>query len=103
MRDADVARISSRISPQRSPLSPQSGNFSERLLLGLMLDERAVISPSKAKGDIPAEIQPPSLLVGLHLTNALPDAITLGLSECRCNRQEQLADPVAGNVAAEIE
>ena len=34
---------------------------------------------------------------------SLPDAISLSLSECRGDRQEQLGYAVAGDVAAEIE
>jgi len=87
-------------SPQRPPLSPQSGNLPKSPLLGLVRHQLAVVSSYEAKGDVSAEKAPSGLLVGLHLGDALPDAITLGLSECRGNRQEQLADPVAGDVAA---
>ena len=43
---------------------------------------------SKAEGHIPAEIQPAGLLVGFHLSDALANAMTLGLGECCRDRQE---------------
>ena len=45
----------------------------------------------------------PSTQVGFHLSDALPDAVTLCLSKCRRNRQKQLADPVDRDVAAQVE
>ena len=50
-----------------------------------------------------AEIPAASLLVGLHLSDALSNAISLGLSEGCGDRQEQLADPIARDVAAQVE
>jgi len=58
-------------------LSTQSGNLSKRLLLGLMRHQLAVVSSSEAERNISAKIQPASLLVCLHLSNALSDAISL--------------------------
>jgi hypothetical protein len=40
-------------------------------------------------------------LIGLHLPNALADAVPL--CEGRSDRQEQFADPIAGDVAAQVE
>ena len=45
----------------------------------------------------------PTLVSSNDLSDALADAVALGLSECRRNRQEQLGYAVAGDVAAEIE
>jgi hypothetical protein len=50
-----------------------------------------------------AEIPAASLLVGLHSSDALSNAISLGLSEGCGDRQEQLADPIARDVAAQVE
>jgi hypothetical protein len=51
----------------------------------------------------PARIPAASLLVGLHLSDALSDAVALGLSEGCGDRQEQLTTPIACDVAAQVE
>jgi hypothetical protein len=42
-------------------------------------------------------------LIRLNLSDALSDSIALGLSESSSDRQEQFGEPIARNVAAEIE
>ena len=51
--------------PQRHPPSPQSGHFSDRLLLGPMREEVAVVAQPVAKGPDPAEVPATGLLIGL--------------------------------------
>jgi hypothetical protein len=41
--------------------------------------------------------------VSLDVADAFPDAITLVLGDCRQDRKYELADPVAGDVAAQID
>jgi hypothetical protein len=89
--------------PQRSSLGTQGGNFSDGLLLRSNRNERAVNAHLETKGDISAEKAPPGFLVGFGLSNSLPDAVALSLGKSRGDGQEQLADPVARDVAAEVE
>jgi hypothetical protein len=53
-----------------------------------MWDELAVVAQPVAEGDRSAEIAAAGLLVGLHLSNALADAVTLRLGKGRCDRQK---------------
>ena len=89
--------------PQRLSLSPQRDHFADRLLLGLMRDELAVVAAPEPERDLAAEISAARLLVGLHLSNALADAVALGLGEGGGDRQEQLGQAIACNVAAQVE
>ena len=89
--------------PQRLSLRPQRDHFADGLLLGLMRDQLAVVAAPEPKRDFPAEVSAARLLVGLHLPDALADAIALGLGEGGGDRQEQLGQAVAGNVAAQVE
>ena len=65
--------------------------------------QTAVVAQPVAERYRPAEISAASLLVGLHLSDALSNAVSLGLSEGCGDRQEQLADPIALDVAAQVE
>src|SRR5208282_1530246 len=48
------------------------------------------------EGEVAAEVTCAGLLIGLHLPDALADAVALGLSVGGGGRQEQLGYPVAG-------
>jgi hypothetical protein len=78
-------------------------HLADCLLLGLVRHQLAVVAQPVAERYRAAEIPAASLLVGLHLSDALSNAISLGLSEGCGDRQEQLADPVARDVAAQVE
>src|SRR5271166_2885597 len=54
-------------SPQRSPLSPQSGNVSDSLLLRLNRHQLAIVAAPGAERVLAAEEAPARLLIGLHL------------------------------------
>ena len=81
--------------PQGAPLPPQPGHFPDRLLFGRDLDQLAVVASPEPKRNLPPKIPAPGLLVGLHLPNALPDAVALGLGKSGGDRQEQLGQAVA--------
>ncbi len=68
-----------------------------------MRDEFAVVATPEPERNLPTQIPAPRLLIGFDLADPLPDAIALGLGEGGRYRQEQLAKPVAGNVAPKIE
>src|SRR5690349_14312356 len=87
---------------KRHPLCPHRPHGADRLLLGLMLDERAVLPDPIAEWHLPPEIAPARLLILLHGRDALPDAVPLGFRKGGCNGQEELAQTVAGDVAAEV-
>ena len=89
--------------PQCLPLRPQALHFADRLLLALVGDELAGLADAVAERRGPAEVAPASLLVGLHLPDPLADAVALGLGEGGGDRQEQLRQAVARNVAAKVE
>jgi transcriptional regulator with XRE-family HTH domain len=89
--------------PQRLSLTAQSDHFADRLLLGLMRHELAVVAAPEPERNLPAEIATARLLVGLHLPDPLPNAITLGLSKGCGDGQEQLGQAIAGDVAAQVE
>jgi hypothetical protein len=82
-------RTAGRNGPQLFPFSPQRRNLTDRLLLGLVWDKLAGGPATEAEGDLAAKIAAARLLVGLHLPDPLPNAITLGLSK--------------GGVAAQVE
>jgi hypothetical protein len=65
-----------------------------------MRDQFAAINSSVAERNFPSEITPTGLLIRLYLPNSFADAVALGLSEGGRDRQEQLAEAVAGNIAA---
>src|ERR1700733_10748592 len=88
--------------PQRLSLSAQSDHFADRLLLGLMRHELAVVAAPEPERYLPAEIAAARLLVGLHLPDPLSNAITFGFGEGGSDRQEQFRQAIAGDVAAEI-
>ena len=50
-----------------------------------------------------AEITAPRFLVSLDLSDPFADAVALSFGESRRDGQEQLREPIAGNIAAEIE
>jgi hypothetical protein len=54
-----------------------------------MRDKLAVVAAPEPERNLPAEIAAARLLVGLHLPDPLPNAITLGFGEGGGNRQEQ--------------
>ncbi len=68
-----------------------------------MRDKLAVVAAPEPERNLSAQIPPAGLLIGLHLPDAFPDAVALGLGEGGRDCQEQLRYPVAGDVAAEIE
>ena len=65
-----------------------------------MRQQFAVIATPEAEGHRSPEEPAAGFLVGLDLGDALTDAVALSLGECRRDRQEQLAYPVAGDVTA---
>ena len=89
--------------PQRSSLPPLLDHFPNCFLLAVVRDKLALVAGTEAERDFSAEIAAARFLVGLHLPDALSDAVTLGLGECGGDRQEQLGQAVAGNVAAKVE
>src|SRR3954451_23721078 len=70
---------------QRDPLSPHLPHGSDRLLLGLLLDERAVLADAVAERHLAPEIAPARLLILLHSRDALPDAVPLGFRKGGCD------------------
>ncbi len=46
-----------------------------------MRDELTVVATPEPEGNLPAEIPPTGLLIGLHLPDAFTDAVALGLGE----------------------
>ena len=69
----------------------------------LVRHQLAVVAKPVAERYRAAEIPAASLMVGLHLSDALSDAVALGLSEGCGDRQEQLTKPIACYVAAQVE
>ena len=68
-----------------------------------MRDELAALAETEAKRDIPTEVSAARFLISLHLPDAFPDPITLGLGEGGGDRQEELVDqwiPLAVEVEA---
>ena len=85
------------------PCARSADHFADSLLLGLMRDELAGVTPPEPERNLAAQISAAGLLVGFHLPDAFADPIALGLGEGGGDRQEQLGQAVACNVAAEIE
>jgi hypothetical protein len=81
--------------PQRLSLRPERDDLANSLLLGIMRDEIAVLAAPETERNLAAEIPAPRFLVGLHLSDPLPDAISLGLRKGGGDRQEQLRQAVA--------
>jgi hypothetical protein len=54
-------------------------------------------------GTFPPKIPAPRLLISLHLSDTFANAVAFGLGEGGGDREEQLRQPVAGNVAAQVE
>src|ERR1700722_10197527 len=74
--------------PQRVALGPQLRHLANSLLLVLMLDKLTAFAAPVAERHDAAEITPAGLLVGLHLSDALADAVALSFCECRGDGQE---------------
>jgi hypothetical protein len=72
------------------------------LLLG-HLNQLAGTTDAPAEGDDAAQVAPPRPLVGLHVCDALADAVALGLGHGGEDGEDQLRDAVARHVAAEID
>ncbi len=68
-----------------------------------MGDEFAVVATPEPEGDGAPQVAPPGPLIGLHLSNALSDAVALRFGEGGSDRQKEFGYAVAGDVAAEIE
>jgi hypothetical protein len=62
-------------------LSPQRDHLLDRLLVGLVRDQLAVVAALKAERHDAAEIPATRLLVGFRLRNPLANAIALGLGK----------------------
>ena len=75
---------------ERLSLGAERDHVADRLLLAGVLDEVAVVADAPAKGANATKIAAARLLIGLHLPDALADAVALGLRERRGDRQEQL-------------
>src|SRR5215213_3272076 len=88
---------------KRDPLRPHRSHGADRVLLSLMLDEIAVTGDTVAERHLAPEIAPTRLLILLHVRDALPDAVALSLSKGGRDGQEELAQAVPGNVAAEVQ
>jgi hypothetical protein len=88
---------------QRLSLRPQRDHFADRLLLGFMRDELAGVAEPEPERNPSAEVSAARLLVGFRLPDALADAVALRLGKSRGDGQEQLADPVARDVSAQVE
>ena len=89
--------------PQGLSLPAQRDHFPDGLLLGRDLDQLARFAPPEPKWDLSTEIPPARFLIGFYLPDPLADAVALGLGERGGDRQKQLGQAVAGNVAAEVE
>ncbi len=70
-----------QIDPQRAALAPATRPFRGSLLLGFKRDELAVVAAPEAECNLPAEIPPTGLLIGVDVRDALVDAVALGLGE----------------------
>jgi hypothetical protein len=89
--------------PQRHPSGLQDGYLFNGCLLSLVAHQLAALAQPVTERHDASQISAPGFLVGLHLSNALPDAVALCFGKSSSDRQEKLADAVAGDVAAEIE
>ena len=93
-----------RYGPQRLSLCPQGAVISRMASCSAEIStELAVVAAPEPEGDLAAEVSAAGLLVGLGLSDALTDAVALCLGEGGGDRQEELRQAVAGNVAAQIE
>ena len=86
-------------------LEPQPNHLANRFLLALVADELAAVRPAapEAERDNAAKVAPPRPLVGLRLPDALADAVALRFREGGGDRQEQLGQAVARDVAAQVQ
>ena len=92
-----------RNDPQGPPVAPHGQRDLRGLLLGLAHHEVATFAAPVAEGNRPAEIPPSGLLIRLDLADPLANAIALRLGESRRDGQEQLAQPIARDVAAKVQ
>jgi hypothetical protein len=92
--------IEAEMARSERPFLPQFNDTLDRVLLLWDFDESSLPTDPPAEWDDAAEIAQPLSLIGLHVADALANAVPLGFGYGREDRKDELRDTVPGHVAA---